>query len=82
MILTERLRRAGGQMSNACFNLGQHSGDPGRGRFVEAYTLKTLREIQQEWDSALDEAREIQKTVIEKMLKTRAKSRKGKKTHR
>ena len=54
-------------MSNICFNLSQGF----QPRTISLYDMKTMREAQEEWDAAGKEVRELQRLLVEKMLKTR-----------
>lgn len=45
------LRMVGCQMSNVCFNLGQHAQMGGSGRRVSCHYLASMKDLQQQWDA-------------------------------
>lgn len=48
--------RVGEQMSNVCFNLSQHAGEP-----LDKRTAETMKQLQREWDVARSVVRGQQK---------------------
>lgn len=54
----DEVLRVGAQMSNICFNLGQHYDRPPFGKYGEKHTLeqttmKTMYDLQKQWDAAV-----------------------------